>query len=681
MGNRFNWANATTGVQDQMEVPLIFTASQKSKLLAVDDSAINLITLLALLGENYDLRVASDGEAALSLIASDFLPDLILLDIMMPGMDGYEVCRRLKSDKATQHIPIIFLTSLDNEEDESKGLELGAVDYITKPFNPAIMRQRVQIQLELKRNRDQLQELVAEKTQKLRIAHTETAKSEASVQSILKSAPVGIGLIVDRKLQWINQRMEEMVGYTSAELEGKSARVLYQSADKFDWVGKEKYAQISQHGTGSVDTQFITKEGSVIDVFLNSTPLDSNDLSVGVIFTALDITERKKAESSIIKAKEEWETTFDAMADMVTIHDRNMLIVRANKSAHDFFGAALGGLNGKTCCEAFWDSDITCPDCPLQKTVKNGEQCSEILSHNLSNKTLQVTTVPIPVEHGQVEYFIHVARDISAQQQLEKEANRASRLASLGELAAGVAHEINNPNALILYNSDILDAVIKDLLHFLEKNPPADSAQLFGGLPYRDALSEIPILLPSIHDSAQRIKRIVNDLRDFSRQDSSASDEAVDLNQVVHSSVRLVNNAIKKATDYFTQDLAKTLPAVRGVAGRLDQVVINLLLNACQALENRSQTISISTDYDVNMEQVRVVVVDAGCGMTAAVLEHIFEPFVTTKRKQGGTGLGLSVSARIIKEHHGELKFTSVPGDGTRATISLPVCKEGKHVN
>ncbi|OEU67036.1 MAG: hypothetical protein BA863_15120 [Desulfovibrio sp. S3730MH75] len=722
-------------------------------------------------------------------------------------MDGYEVCQRLKSDKSTQHIPIIFLTSLESEEDETKGLKLGAVDYITKPFNPAIMKQRIQTHLELKQHRDQLQSLVDKKVLDLHVASAEVAEKETYLQSILKSAPVGIGLIVDRKFLWVNQRMEEMVGHTSAELEGKSARMLYQSEEEYERVGQEKYAQIHQSGTGSVDTRFVRKDGSIIDVFLSSTPLSANDLSVGVIFTALDVTEwiashkdleekevlyrelfnnmssgvavysavkngqdflfedlnlsglnisqvelqnvvgkkvsqvfpgvkslglfsvfqkvwktgipeslpsshykdgildqwlenyvyklpsgqivsiyddhteKKMNEEAIRKAKEEWEATFDAMSDMVTIHDRDMRIVRANKATHEFFGADYGQLNGKMCCEVFWGSSDTCPGCSLPKAIKDEKAHSEILSYNVRATTLLVTTAPIPKENGQAEYFVHITRDITEQRQLEKEASRASRLASLGELAAGIAHEINNPNALILYNSDILDTVIKDLLLFLGENPPVDSTRLFGGLPYREITQEIPKLLPTIYDSAQRIKSIVNDLRDFARQDSSYTDETIDVNQAVQAAVRLVNNTIKKATDHFTLNLAEMLPVVTGVKGRLDQVIINLLLNACQALENRSKAISVTTAYDADTDQLHVMVTDEGIGMKADVMEHILEPFVTSKREQGGTGLGLSVSARIVKEYHGTLRFKSAPGEGTTATISLPVRKEGNRVN
>jgi len=139
-------------------------------LLVVDDADINIELLLETLGEIYTVRVATDGDAALKSVQKT-RPDLILLDIMMPGMDGFEVCRRLKDDPATRDIPIIFVTALNEDIDEARGLILGAVDYITKPFNPAIVLARVHNHLELKKHRDHLTALVEERTRELAAAH------------------------------------------------------------------------------------------------------------------------------------------------------------------------------------------------------------------------------------------------------------------------------------------------------------------------------------------------------------------------------------------------------------------------------------------------------------------------------------------------------------------------------
>jgi putative two-component system response regulator len=143
----------------------------KKQILIVDDNDFNIDTLVAALGDDYDLRVALDGQTALDLIdQSEQLPDLILLDIMMPRMDGYEVCRRLKSSERTSGIKILFLTAMDDDEDQEKGLRLGADDYIVKPFSPSIIRARVRTHLKLKEYRDHLQEKVAQKTEQLRQA-------------------------------------------------------------------------------------------------------------------------------------------------------------------------------------------------------------------------------------------------------------------------------------------------------------------------------------------------------------------------------------------------------------------------------------------------------------------------------------------------------------------------------
>jgi two-component system NtrC family sensor kinase len=166
-------------------------ASSGHQLLLVDDSPMNLDTLLATLGDSYDLRVAIDGQAALDLIAGGYRPDLILLDIMLPGMDGYDVCRILKADEKTSNIPIIFLTALDTDEDEAKGLVLGAVDYISKPFNPATVLCRVKTHLELKHHRDHLQVLVDAKTHELTEAYKDLKQVHTQMLQQEKMASIG----------------------------------------------------------------------------------------------------------------------------------------------------------------------------------------------------------------------------------------------------------------------------------------------------------------------------------------------------------------------------------------------------------------------------------------------------------------------------------------------------------
>ena len=142
-------------------------------IMVVDDTEANIDILVETLAPDYEVSVAMDGKAALEAIDED-KPDLILLDIMMPEMNGYQVCERLKADESTKNIPVIFITAMTDEEDEAKGLALGAVDYIAKPFSPELVKSRVRNQLELKRHRDHLEELVAQRTEQLRVGYIDT---------------------------------------------------------------------------------------------------------------------------------------------------------------------------------------------------------------------------------------------------------------------------------------------------------------------------------------------------------------------------------------------------------------------------------------------------------------------------------------------------------------------------
>jgi polar amino acid transport system substrate-binding protein len=184
------------------------------------------------------------------------------------------------------------------------------------------------------------------------------------------------------------------------------------------------------------------------------------------------------------------------------------------------------------------------------------------------------------------------------------------------------------------------------------------------------------MLLVEMEESAGRIKRIVDDLKDFARLDGADLREPVDLNEAVRASVRLVGNAIKNATDHFTLDLAADLPPFVGSLQRIEQVVVNLIMNACQALPDKSKGITVTTGYDSFHGTCTVQVHDQGRGIPPEILPRIIDPFFTTKRESGGTGLGLSICMRIVKSYGGTLEFHSAPGAGTTVTLSLPVEKE-----
>jgi polar amino acid transport system substrate-binding protein len=196
------------------------------------------------------------------------------------------------------------------------------------------------------------------------------------------------------------------------------------------------------------------------------------------------------------------------------------------------------------------------------------------------------------------------------------------------------------------------------------------------GIPYGVAEGKFETLLGGISGGAKRIKRIVDNLKDFARMDGGDLSEAVALDKVVAASVDIVENLVRKSTDHFSVSHAENLPRVRGNFQKLEQVIINLITNACQALEARGKAIRVSTWHDRDSGMVGLRVEDEGKGISPELLDKVADPFFTTKRDSGGTGLGLSVSYGIIREHRGVMEFKSAEKRGTTVEIRIPVMKE-----
>jgi polar amino acid transport system substrate-binding protein len=253
---------------------------------------------------------------------------------------------------------------------------------------------------------------------------------------------------------------------------------------------------------------------------------------------------------------------------------------------------------------------------------------------------------------------------------------QADKMASLGILVSGVAHEINNPNGLILLNMPILKEVYQDAVEVLESRYQGSGDFPLGGLPYSRMRNEVPHMLDEMLEGSKRIKRIVEELKDFARQDDNSGSDLFDLNLVAQAAVRLVERSIRKATVNFSAEYAADIPMVRGNTQRIEQVVVNLLLNACQALPNTECRIALATFRVSNARIVVLTVKDEGVGIASEHIPRLTDPFFTTKRETGGTGLGLSVSAGIVNEHGGTLKFNSTPGAGTTVILTLPAAEE-----
>lgn len=253
---------------------------------------------------------------------------------------------------------------------------------------------------------------------------------------------------------------------------------------------------------------------------------------------------------------------------------------------------------------------------------------------------------------------------------------QADKMASLGILVSGVAHEINNPNHAIMTNVAALSSVWESSQAILEQFYRDFGDFALGGYEYAENRDRFPSMFADALDCSRRIQVIVDELRDFARQNPSDRMAPVNVNAAVESAVILVSNMVRKSTERFFVDYATKLPPVRGDRQRIEQVVINLIQNACQSLSNRDNGIYVRTSFCSEAKEVFIEVLDEGKGIPEEDLKHLGDPFFTTKRTAGGMGLGLWISFGIAHDHGGKLTFDSKLERGTRAVFSLPVMEQ-----
>jgi signal transduction histidine kinase len=257
-------------------------------------------------------------------------------------------------------------------------------------------------------------------------------------------------------------------------------------------------------------------------------------------------------------------------------------------------------------------------------------------------------------------------RDI--QQQLQQ----AQKMEALGTLVAGVAHEINNPINLMLYNLPLLRKTWADFLPVLMARRTHEPERKFGGFSYDFLKDHLPQLIADMEMAANRVVKIVSDLKNFSRQSNIAEKSPLHLNTAVRNALRLCQSTLRKAGLTLNLDLAEDLPEIEGNLQNIEQIVLNILINAAQAIDHHHGAIEVRTAFTAKDGRVHLSIADNGRGVASEIADRLFLPFVTDKQAQGGTGLGLSISYGLVKAHGGEIGFERRPSGGSIFTVSLP---------
>ncbi len=407
---------------------------------------------------------------------------------------------------------------------------------------------------------------------------------------------------------------------------------------------------------------------------------------------AFDITEHKRTEEALRENEEKYRELVQSANSIIMRTDADGNITFFNEFAEEFFGYSLEEIIGRNALGTILpktDSEGHDLSALMRQIVERPEEFVSNENENMrkSGERVRVawTSKAIRGEDGTVIGLLFVGTDVTALRQAEAQARlhreqlmQADKMVALGTRVSGIGHEINNPNNLVILNVPVLKGAWENALPVLDQHYQNHGDFRLRGIPFAQARSMLPQLFDDILEGAQRIKRIVDELKDYARPQEGRPKEQVDVNVAVQSAITLLHTFIYKRARDFSVEHADDLPQIQGSAQRIEQVIINLLQNACEALEDNTKGVSVKTSRDEQEEGVVITVVDEGTGIPEEDLRHLTDPFFTTKRDIGGTGLGLSIAARIVREHNGTLSFKRRPGGGTIATVFLPLPPAGK---
>jgi len=414
-----------------------------------------------------------------------------------------------------------------------------------------------------------------------------------------------------------------------------------------------------------------------------------NKMPVKWVGAVTDITVRKEAEEHLMTSENnyrdlslQFNALIDGIPDNIILLMPDLTIKWANKAFASMYSSKVADIIGRHCYNLCCKIATPCKKCPAEISFLSGkEEATRVMS--TEGKVFDKRAFPITDEDGNVINVIEVGRDITASVHMDEEAKlvqqrliHANKMTSLGTLVSGVAHEINNPNSFVLSNAEVLSDIWDDTAKILNKEYRKNKGLSIAGIPFKEIKKVVPKMLYGISDGSLRIKNIVNNLRDFSRPEKSRLDGSININRVIMTSVSMLDNLIKKHTRKFHINCAEELPVLKGSSQQIEQVLINVLMNALQALPDTGSGIEILTRKNSKTHTVDIKVKDEGVGISRDNIDRVTEPFFTTKLDSDGTGLGLSISYAIIKEHHGVMKIKSKEGSGTLITIKLPYSDE-----
>jgi len=635
----------------------------KATILAVDDNPDNLLVLKELT-ENLlpECNLVTADNAAQGLImVKEHLPDVALIDVQMPGMDGLEMCRRIKADTSNHHFPIILVTAHATGMDiKTAGLAAGADDFITKPIENAELAAKVNVMLRIKRSEDELREINVRLEDMVEQRTKELRDSLQTSVDIVLAIPSGL-LIYDFTppntlvLRAGNPAAEAQCGIKLEDHCGKAFDEIWPGARGLGLT--DALLNVVRTGETYVNECFHYQQGAWDDDFMIHAFCMPHQ-RLGVAFE--NITERKRAQEALETSQRNYRYLVENATDMICSLDLDGKITYASPAFLKTLGYAHEELLGKGAGVVVVPEDRSRVLYALNIEHKNKPSAScefSLLKKSGESVPVEAVSNPVYSTSGGVVGTQAILRDVSIRRELEEQLRHAQKMEAVGRLAGGVAHDFNNILTLVSGYSELA-------LNRMGSDHPC----------YKE--------IEEIRKAGERAATLTRQLLAFSRKQVLQPD-VLDLNALIADLEKMLRRLIGEDLE-LTIIPGNELGSVRADPGQIEQVIMNLAVNSRDAMPQGGkliiETANICLDETYTRdradmapgEYVLITVRDTGVGMSSEVLSHIFDPFFTTKDLGKGTGLGLSTVYGIIKQSGGHIAAHSEPGAGTTFKVYLP---------
>jgi PAS domain S-box-containing protein len=404
-------------------------------------------------------------------------------------------------------------------------------------------------------------------------------------------------------------------------------------------------------------------------LFVSADPVfnEAGEVSGTVLFLT-DITEVKKMQDSTMKAKNDWEDSFNTINDAITIHDKDFNIIRANRAAEDLLKLPYSVINSQKCFASYHGTDQPPEGCPSCDTLKTGLPCSMRLFEPHIDRHIEIKALARYDKNNNIIGLIHIVRDITALKKAEKEQEdlqaqflQIQKMESVGRLAGGIAHDFNNLLTTIIGYSDL------SLMKLPNDNPIAENLSL-------------------IRDAGEKAAKLTKQLLAFSRK-QILNMQNVNVESTVTNMAKILSRMIGEDIEIEIKAHGKNR-LIKADPIQIEQVIMNLVVNARDAMPAGGKLIIDTSEKTIDEEFARMAsglklgsylmlsFTDNGAGISEETREKIFEPFFTTKEVGKGTGLGLATVFGIVKQHKGHITVDSAPGEGTTFRIYFPLIEE-----